>query len=242
MKAKTAFALLILLSLPALSRGDVIILKSGQVINGTVLQKDEKGVLIKVDYGTFTYPPSLVKQVQVDGRTDNNSAYANEPAEEGKRIPTWGTIITQLAKRSWASELKQIPATVIDKGVLRSVPYTSFVCAYAYEMNIYGDPDNPAGVEIGIRRHLLNNDGAKSNCIEFISSILPKKSDREVIAKLNKTKDSAVATGFTFEITPATDEDAYGGWWISVYSEETLASARASEGLFTVDGNPPASV
>jgi len=229
MKAKVFSAAAILLSLPMLSRGDVIILKSGQVLNGIVLQKDEKGILIRLDYGTFTYPLSMVRQVKVEEKT-NNAAYAKDAAEvPEKRIPAWGTIITQLAKRSWASELKQIPATVIDPGKLRNVPYTSFVCAYAYEMNIYGDPDNPAGLEIGIRRHLLNNNGAKSNCIEFISSILPSKTDKEIVAKLNWTKDSSAATSFTFEITPPTDEDAYGGWWISVYNEEMLGKALASE-------------
>ena len=33
----------------------------------------------------------------------------------------------------------------------------------------------------------------------------------------------------TFEITPSTAEDAYGGWWISVYGEAGLDKVRASD-------------
>src|SRR4030095_5272980 len=35
--------------------------------------------------------------------------------------------------------------------------------------------------------------------------------------------------GLTFEVTPETAEDAYGGWWISVYSPKLLDEARATE-------------
>jgi hypothetical protein len=32
----------------------------------------------------------------------------------------------------------------------------------------------------------------------------------------------------TFEVTPETAEDAYGGWWVSVYDELALDKSRAS--------------
>jgi hypothetical protein len=207
---------------------DVIILKSGKVINGSVIQRDPNGVLIKLDYGTFTYPLSMVRDVQQEESATEQSEQ-KQAEEPDQRFPRWGKIITELAKRKWATELKQIPATVIDNGIFQNVPYSSFRCAFAYEINIYGDPDNPVGFEIGVSRHLLNDENAKSNCVAFMSSVLPAERDKLVVRNLNWIRDLVSTNGFVFEITPATDPDAYGAWWISVYSTDLVAKARASE-------------
>lgn len=124
--------------------------------------------------------------------------------------------------------LVQIPATVIDKGVLRNVPYKSYR-AGDYELNIYGDPDQPAGIEIGVYRDLLTDKKAKQNCVEFITSVLPASEDQKFLGSLNLAKDMVVHGDLTIEVTPPTDEDAYGGWWVSAYRLGVLDQARASE-------------
>jgi hypothetical protein len=113
---------------------DVVILESGKVITGSVLQRDSDGALIQMDYGTFRYPSSLIKDVRKKAVT------SPQESPTGKRIPNWAKIISMLATNDWAHELKQIPATVIDNGVLEDVPYVSFRCnTDGYEINIYGD-------------------------------------------------------------------------------------------------------
>src|SRR5690349_4671898 len=98
--------------------GDVLVLKSGNVISGEILQQDaDSGVLIKLDYGTFTYPPSVIKDVQLSAPTNLTSTAS------GQRIPEWGQIVSSLAKEKWARDLKQVPATVIDTGIFKNVPY-----------------------------------------------------------------------------------------------------------------------
>src|SRR3989442_6083308 len=128
MRSAGVFSLVALLSAASSSQGDVLILKSGQVINGTVLQRDGKGVLIKLDYGTFTYPVSMLKDVKVEDITAT-AARPDHAGSPDRRIPAWGSVVTLLAKKTWATEFKQIPATVIDKGILQNVPYLSFRCA-----------------------------------------------------------------------------------------------------------------
>jgi hypothetical protein len=232
MRAKTLFPivfvlfLLCLLSFP--TAADVLILRNGTVLTGTVLQEDGNGVLIKLDYGTFTYPKSNIKDVQRS--PEGTNALQLEVSEPGRRIPSWGKIIFALSKKKWCSELKQIPATVIDVGVMKNVPYASFQCrAGGYEMNIYGDLDAPAGVEIGVKTFLLKNDEAKSNCVEFVQSILPNDQDKQIVYRLDRSKDIRTREGMTFEITPPTDPDSYDGWWVSVYDEAGLTTGRASE-------------
>src|SRR5688572_1173986 len=71
-----------------------------------------------------------------------------------------------LSVKPWAKNLKQIPSTVIDKGVLRAVPYTSYR-AGEVELNLYGDPEAPACFEIGIHGSLLTQAAAKKNCYDL---------------------------------------------------------------------------
>jgi len=130
------------------------------------------------------------------------------------------------AASPWAGDLRDVPSTVIDKGVFRHVSYAS--CrAGEYEMNVYGDPEAPAGFEIGIHNELLKSDEAKRNCLELISRLLDNPADRALLASLNRDIDKKVRSGITFEVTPPTAEDAYGGWWISVYDEALLDRLRA---------------
>jgi hypothetical protein len=145
-------------------------------------------------------------------------------------IPHWGVIISHLAKSSWAHDLKQILATVIDSGIFKDVPYVSFRCATSgYEVNIYGDLDRPAGIEIGTLNYLLRDNTAKSNCIEFISNVLMRAEDVRVVRALRWNQKELVETnGMTFEITLPKEADAYGGWWVSVYDQKALEKAKAS--------------
>jgi hypothetical protein len=98
----------------------------------------------------------------------------------------------------------------------------------SYEMNIYGDPSSPSCVEIGINPPLLDNAQAKANCRSFIKSILTDPADQKIVDTLKEKIDSQERNGITFEVTPPTAEDAYGGWWISVYSTKALDESRAS--------------
>ena len=179
---------------------------------------------MQMDYGTLHYPQSWIKDVQ-----RNTNDFVVEP-NGTKRIPRWGEIISTLATNVWAHELKQIPATVIDNGVLEDVPYISFRCTSAgYEINIYGDLDNPACVEIGAVNYLVKSAEAKSNCVNFIASILLGASDKEIVKSLNLSqKELKKKSGLTFETTFPDESDSYGGWWVSVYDENALTNARAS--------------
>ena len=144
------------------------------------------------------------------------------------RIPTRAKARSAAAATAWGKSLGQIPSTVIDKGVLRNIPYLSYR-AGEYELNVYGDPAAPAGVEIGIHKDLLKSAAAKKNCVDLMSGLLADAADKTLLASLKLEGDKKARAGVTFEITPPTAEDAYGGWWVSIYDEAALDRSRATE-------------
>jgi hypothetical protein len=92
-----------------------------------------------------------------------------------------------------------------------------------------GSASHPAGIEIGIYRKLLENPGAKTNCLKFISDVLNDAADKNFVWSLNLKTDCKLRDDLTFEITQPSEPDAYNGWWVSVYLERQLKLAQASD-------------
>jgi hypothetical protein len=206
-------------------RADVLVLQSGAVITGKVLQQDANGVLMQMEYGTYRYPLALVKDVKKEAAT------APHVSNNGKAIPDWAQIVTLLANNSWAPEIKQVPATVINYGKFNNVPYVSFRCASGgYELNVFGDLNNPAAVQIGAMNYLKDSAAAKSNCVNFICSVLANAADRKMVRALNWSQKDVQHNGsMSFETLLPGEWGSYGGWWVTVYDTNALANARASD-------------
>jgi len=221
MKTIKQHALLIalMLCIIAHSKADIIILQYGDIVSGKIIETNQDGVDIQTRSGKVHWPASMVNEV----RKESDEATTN-------RIPSWVKIISQLATNEWASDIKQIPATVIDNGILKNVPYISFRCnTDGYEINVYGDLENPACVEIGAVGYNVKRLEAKTNCIDYVSQVLTREVDKNLVKLLNlDKKDLRTFRHLTFEISLPDEPDAYGGWWISVYDEKALDDARAS--------------
>jgi hypothetical protein len=208
-----------------LLKADVVVLQNGSVITGNVLQQDGNGVLIQMESGTYRFPLSSVSDVKKE------AAAAPHVSNNGKRIPDWAQIVNLLANTGWSQGLKQVPATMIESGVWKNVPYVSFRCrSDGYEVNIFGDLNNPAAVQIGAMSFLSQNADARSNCVNFICSVLASADARKMVRALNwNQKDTQKNAGMTFETILPGEWGSYGGWWVSVYNDSALANAQASE-------------
>ena len=205
-----------------LARADAIVFSNGRTLTGTAVRTNGDDVLLVMDYGAFNFSRASIKQIQ----TEQIEAVE---LHNTNRLAVFKAVLLMLARQPWASDLRPIPATVIDKGMLRNVPYQSFRCGNDYEVNIYGDLAHPAGIEAGVYRKLVGDDSAKRNCVNFLAGLLGNSADREIVGRLDMQKDLKNRDGMTFEITPPSADDAYMGWWVSVYSERELNLARASD-------------
>ena len=180
------------------------------------------------------YPGSraaVIAQAIIDGRPIPFRETSKDPDAQDSisrtRLAHLMRAIDLAAISEWGDGLEQIPATVVDKGVLKYVPYQSFK-AGSFEFNVYGDPDYPAGVELGIDGKLFKDKAAKTRCVKFLASLLPDAGDRCLLKSLKLTEDLKTRAGLTLEVTPETAVDAYGSWWVSVYDTKSLEKSRAT--------------
>lgn len=148
------------------------------------------------------------------------------PPAPAARLPAASSALEGLRSRDFGKDLQEIPATVVDKGPLRHVPYLSYRDG-AVEFNVYGDPDAPACIEIGLFG--AADAARRAACRDALASMLADPEDRSALQAMDLAKSKQTRGRLTFEITPETAPDAYGGWWASVYDARALDGSRASE-------------
>jgi len=212
-------------------------MKNGQKVEGTLLKDGNGQSVVQVKYGSVTVSSGDVASVETTGTVPV------PPTGEG-RLARWDHCLHVVSEQPWSHSLVQVPATVIDLGDFKNVPYFSYRSG-DFEVNIYGDPDHPACLEIGLHNGVANPAERKA-CLETMAALLTDAGDRQTLHALNPEKARIVRAGMVFEVTPPQDPDSYGGWWISVYDEQLLDRQRASVAelaSITVPRNPaPASL
>lgn len=142
------------------------------------------------------------------------------------RLPSAPAVLAKLRAGELGKGLEEIPATVIEQGALRRVPYLSHR-AGDVEVNVYGDPAAPACVEIGLHG---GDPARRAACRDALADLLPEAADRAALSGLDLSKGKTTRSGLTLEVTPETAPDAYGAWWVSAYDAVALETARAGDG------------
>jgi hypothetical protein len=148
------------------------------------------------------------------------------PMTEGRLVSSSLIVDTFGGKFGKKGGLKDAPSEVITTGVFRYVMYVSYVGTQG-ELNIYygKDPQHPAGVEIGI---YAGKNATKEEIRDLMAGLLQQAADRELVHGLSLEQDLQERAGLTFEVTPPTADDGFGGWWISIYDKQALDAARHS--------------
>ncbi len=226
-RAHLVFGLLAVFGFGWLSalKADVVVLQNGMVITGNVLQHDASGVLLQTKSGTYRYPAASIKEVKQE------ASMTSLATGNGQAIPGWAQIVSRLAASGFAPAIQQVPATVIGYGTFKNVPYVSFRCGYGdYEINVFGDLNQPAAVQIGAMNYQHQAAAEKTNCVNFMCSVLAGAADQKMIRALDwNQKDMKSAGGLTFETLLPGEMGSYGGWWVSIYDPVALANARITD-------------
>jgi hypothetical protein len=95
---------------------DTLFFSNNETANGIILRTNANDLLVLNDYGTVIWPRSTIRKITIE-RTESPQAQSTD------RLPKFKSVLPLLNKQAWATNLKQIPATVIDQGMMRNVPY-----------------------------------------------------------------------------------------------------------------------
>ncbi len=225
-RARFLLVVLLLAFAPASRAMDEIMLKSGTRVSGTILGQSKDRVIMRVGQGNAIYSKKAIWRIYED--------ITDKPADphvlKRDEIPPWWIPLSDFYHEDWVNSLKAIPAGPIAEAPFHNVPYVSFRANTIYEMNIYGNPNDPAALEIGYYGNMWFHSGdAQKRCRQFLASYLTGLNQLQAIYRLNATGGRETVSGLTIEITPRSAPGSYGGWWITVWNPAKLDAVRSKD-------------
>ena len=119
---------------------DSLTLIDGTVVHGLIIKNSRDSVLIQQETDELDIPKNKI--VRIIDNADRGVLYTG--MNRKGQLPSWRVIANDLRTHDAVKSLVEIPATVIDVADFKNVPYKSFRVNEDVELNIYGDPENPA--------------------------------------------------------------------------------------------------
>jgi hypothetical protein len=208
---------------------DSLTLLDGTVVHGLIIKNSRDSVLIQQETGELDIPKSKI--VRIIDNADRNVLYTG--MNRKGQLPSWRVIANDLRTHDAVKSLVEIPATVIDVADFKNVPYKSFRVNEDVELNIYGDPENPAGVELGIYGPRSADKKLRKLLRGYLAGFLTTRQEITALYSLGLDKGKTQVGDIVLEITPANAFDAYGAWWVSLYNPTGLNKVRLSDAEYS---------
>jgi len=214
---------------------DSIVLKDGRTIHGLIIKNSVDSILIQEEFGEKTFPKSEIVRVRDE---PDVATYFTELISKGT-LPSWRVMANDLRTHDQIKSVVEVPATTVTVGNFRNVPYLSFLVNRDIELNIYGDPNHPAGVELGIYGSRKNSEKLQKTLRGYFAGFLGSREEVAALYKIGLKEGKATAGTLTFEVTPPTAPDSEGAWWVSLYNLKRLDSVRLPDAKYAALTKPP---
>ena len=240
-----AAALLVAALAPALSTShaaplsqqtapDTVEMKDGRSLQGLILRNSAKSLLLQTDKTEIEIPKSDIRRIR--DQMQNDVVFTDITGKG--RLPSWRSMVMDMREHDSIKSFQQIPATTIDSGVFKNIPYLSFRVNEQSEFNIYGHPDDPAALEFGMYGKRRNSTKYRQIIREFLAGHLHSRAEIAALYSISLKGGKKQVGPLVFEITPPKNADAYGGWWISVYDPVRLERARVDDKKYAAVTRP----
>lgn len=204
---------------------DSLVLKNGNVVYGLIVKNTRDAVILQTKFEEKTYLKSEIVRIRDEA---NVGVEYTDIARKGE-LPPWRIIANDLRTNDAIRSMREIPATLIDNGEFKNVPYKSFRVNESVELNIYGDPEKPAGLELGIYGSKSGNMKLRKIIRAYLAGFLTTREEISALYSINLDGGIKEAGNLVIEITPKDAPDAYGAWWVSLYNKKALADARLDD-------------
>ncbi len=208
---------------------DTVVMNDGTQLRGLIVKNDAFEVVLQKRIGEVEIPKKYIRRIEDEG--DANVYFADIIAP-GK-IPPWRMIVQDLRTDDNITSFRQIPATTIESGYLKNIPYLSFRINKHTEMNVYGNPEDPVCLEFGVYEHGGQITRFKKMIRAYLAGTLNSRAEIAALYSLSEKGDERQAGKLCFKVLPQSAPDAYGGWWISMFEPQRLEEARVSDAEYS---------
>lgn len=204
---------------------DSLVLKNGQTVRGLILKNTRDTVVLQEKYDEKTYEKSDIVRIRDEANVGVEYTDINRLGD----FPSWRVIANDLRSNDAVKSFVEVPATIIDNGEFKNIPYKSFRINGDVELNIYGDPEDPSAIELGIYGSKSSNDKLRKTLRAYLAGFLTTRGEVGALYALDFKGGLKTVGDVTLEIIPKDAPDSYGAWWITLYNKTDLARIRLDD-------------
>lgn len=215
---------------------DAVILRDGTVLEGLIILNTVDTVVLVNNGDEKRIPKSKIARI----RDDDDGTAAHTAIITPGQLPPWRVIANDLRTQDDIRSVVQIPPMRVEEGPFAYIPYKSYMVNHNLELNIYGHPDNPVAVEIGIYDLARGSREARSQVRTYMAGFLTSRAALNALYAIDLNGGKARAGKLTIEATPPDAPDAFGSWWLSFYREAELDRYRLSPEEYAAQTIEPA--
>jgi hypothetical protein len=207
---------------------DRLEMNDGRTLQGLILKNTAKEVLFQTRDGELLLPKTEIRRIHDE--IDGEIVYTDMTGQG--RLPSWRAMVADLRNHDDIKSLEQIPATTIENGLLKNIPYLSFRVNKQSEFNVYGDPNDPVAIEFGMYGKRRKSPRYRQIVREFLAGHLHSREEIDALYTLNLKGDERRVGQRAFKIIPPGHPESYGGWWIVLYDPKRIDKARVSDARY----------
>jgi hypothetical protein len=207
---------------------DTLVMNDGTELHGLIIKNEAYDVILQQRMGELQIPKKYIRRIEDQG--PSGVYFADILAPE--KLPPWRMIVQDLRTDDNIHSFTQIPATTIDNGYLKNIPYLSFRINKHVEMNVYGNSEDPACLEFGVYEHGGQITRFKKIIRAYLAGCLNSRAEIAALYGLSEKGGRCCVGKLCFQIVPPTAPDAYGGWWIQIYDPKRLEGSRISDAAY----------
>ncbi len=205
---------------------DTVVMKDGRRYQGLIVHNTSDTVTIQTPLTEVTVSKSDVIRIQDES---DESIYFTAMQRRGS-LPPWRVIVNDLRLQDKIKTFEQIPATVIDSGEFRNIPYQSFRINKDVELNIYGDPEDPAAIEVGVYGPRKKFRQVHTKLRQYVAGYLTSRDELQALYSISTdTGGSANAGSMELSITTPDDPGSFDAWWVGISNPKQLDAIRLSD-------------
>ena len=213
---------------------DRLEMKDGSVLRGMILRNEANTVLFQTTSGERLVSKNDIRRIHEEADRDIYLAQVTAPG----RLPSWMAILHDFRDHDAIWRVQFIPSVRHETGELRDIPYLSFNVNRQGVMNIYGPPEDPVAIQFGIFGKRGRSDKYHQIVREFLAGHLNSRRAIATLYSLSLRGDKKAADGLVFIITPPSQPESHGGWWLTVADADRLERARVPAAKYAAATRP----
>lgn len=200
---------------------DQVILKNGRELQGLIIRRDAESVTLQREDGSETIDLRLIRRIDDTRTTSAYFAAASQP------LPPWEAIVNDLRANEEIRRLRLVSSEREIHGNAAGWTYRRFEMNDSMELRVYGNPENPAGIEIGLRGSAASDRRERQKVRSFLAGFLTERRQIAALYLVDMNGGERTAGNLRFRFATQGDDGDRPDWSLQVWNVEARRDGAA---------------